>query len=264
MRGLSFSEVREALPRYCLTLMQNVPADDKAEVEQQLREITELQMEDALKANALGLALMNVVGQKTLEAAAAAVRTRVLERGVLGEVYPRLYETLTQVKESDRKTLDVLGLTLYTAWPNIKDWLDRDGSPLSGWTVRLRVLDPKWVSNGNSLDESWAAESQTFIADVQAYKTDNALSLSRRETSISIRSYSLAPAFHGFRVSDSTYFISFMRWDHKTGRLARPLQCYEVITKDDSSPRASQYRELFDDWLQRIDETGESQELPTS
>jgi hypothetical protein len=257
LRGLSFAEVREALPIYCLTLMQNVPADEKAEVEQQLREITELRMEDALKANALGLALMNVVGQKALEAAAAAVRTRGLERGVLGEVYPRLYETLTHVQKSEMKTLDVLGLTLYTAWPNIKAWLDRDGSPLSGWTVSLRVLDPAWLTTGNSFDESWAVESQSLIADVRAYKADNASSLSRHETSISIRTYSLTPAFHGFRVSDSTYFISFMRWDHKTGRFARPLHGYEVILRGDSSPRASQYKQLFDDWVQRVDETGE-------
>jgi hypothetical protein len=70
LKGLSYTDVGEALPNYCLTLMQNVPDGEQAELRQRLKDIADSTMEDTLKVNAVGLTLMTVVGQRVLEAAA--------------------------------------------------------------------------------------------------------------------------------------------------------------------------------------------------
>jgi hypothetical protein len=254
MRGLSYRQAHQALPEYCLTLMQNVTPDEAADVRQRVKEIDEVAMEDALKANALGLALMNIVGVKVLKAAADAARSRVLERGVLGEVYPRLGEVLQSSAAHGEKTLDVLGLTLHTAWPTIRGWLMEENSRLRGWTVRLRVVDPELVPTLSWFDQRWASEAKNVLDDVLAFNQLRGDALASKGTRVEIKPYALVPAVHGFKCSDGTYFVSIARWDDTSRTLGRPYQSYECLTAEDVEPRALHQKELFDNWMQRADE----------
>jgi 4-amino-4-deoxy-L-arabinose transferase-like glycosyltransferase len=77
MAGVSFEKASEALPSYCLALMQNASEDEKVALANQVRLLRDSTMEDRAKSLALGLALMNVVGRGVLEAAVASLREEI-------------------------------------------------------------------------------------------------------------------------------------------------------------------------------------------
>jgi hypothetical protein len=79
MQGVSFAKAAEALPTYCLALMQNATEEEKTALAIQVRLLRDSQMEDRAKALALGLALMNVVGNNTLQAAVNSLRDDIRE-----------------------------------------------------------------------------------------------------------------------------------------------------------------------------------------
>lgn len=254
LEGMEFDQIREALPRYCLTLMQNVSMEEEAEIERAVAEIAGSGMDSSLKANALGLSLMNVVGRNVLVAAAASVKSRIVQQGVLN-VYPRLLDAIKQVAIPEHKTLDVIGLTLYTAWPQTRSWLEQDTSPLDGWTIRLRCMasNPALLTDRYGVDPAWWEEADTNAAEIEDYARTKSESLTARGVSLSVQRYVLIPNFHGFRVGSGTYLISFLTWDEETGWLSRPHDFYEIIASEDDSKRAHEYRRLFDNWLVRMD-----------
>ena len=131
--------------------MQNVSRDEEAELLHRVG-TDEADMEDTLKANALGLVLMSIVGDKVLTAAADAARS-IIEHGVLGEVYPRLHDVLESAAPSDAaRRLDVLGITLHTAWPNIPLVAHRRAQAAGERAIDMRVLDPDFLKSDPS---SW-------------------------------------------------------------------------------------------------------------
>jgi hypothetical protein len=77
MKNVSFEKAQVALPSYCFALMQNVTTDEQEAVAQnivgKLRNADEKLMSDSTKALALGLALMNVVGDGVLLAAVSSL-----------------------------------------------------------------------------------------------------------------------------------------------------------------------------------------------
>jgi hypothetical protein len=156
-------------------------------------------------------------------------------------------------KETNRR-LDVFGITLHTAWPNIRQWLIDEPKLLAGRTIQLRVLDPDFLAGDASswYDPRWAAEAANVVADVDAYTRENADALSAAGISLQVTTYRLVPAVHGFRMSDGSYFVSIARWD-ATGTLGRPYQSYEYLPAGDDEGRSNQYKQLFDNWLERAD-----------
>ncbi|MFC5182072.1 hypothetical protein [Actinomadura harenae] len=72
MEGVSFPRARLALPTYCLGLLQNVSAEDQADLRTAVDALAGSDMSDGQKTLNLGLLLMNVAGPDVLE---AAVRT---------------------------------------------------------------------------------------------------------------------------------------------------------------------------------------------
>jgi|GEM_PF-3047525 len=70
MAGVSFARAQAALPAFCLALMQNVPADEQNAVGTATKAlIGSDELDDETKTRNLGLALMNVVGDKVLHTA---------------------------------------------------------------------------------------------------------------------------------------------------------------------------------------------------
>jgi len=81
MDGVAFSKAAEALPSYCLALMQNASEEEKVALANQVTLLRDASMEDRAKSLALGLALMNVVGRGVLEAAVLTLREEIRDDG---------------------------------------------------------------------------------------------------------------------------------------------------------------------------------------
>lgn len=77
MSGVSFEEARTALPSICFNLMQNTADAEKEEVGREVEGLAASEMSDEAKALILGLALFNVVGERTLRAAIQALGNTV-------------------------------------------------------------------------------------------------------------------------------------------------------------------------------------------
>ena len=69
MKGLDFDKAIKALPPYCLTLMQNVPAEDQQVLVRALEALEKRDAEPGVKALLLGIELINVVGVDVLTTA---------------------------------------------------------------------------------------------------------------------------------------------------------------------------------------------------
>ncbi len=78
MEGVSFPKAQSALPAYCFALMQNVTADEQAAFGKQVAQLSaSATMTDTVKSLALGLALINLVGDAVLLAAVEALKGEI-------------------------------------------------------------------------------------------------------------------------------------------------------------------------------------------
>jgi hypothetical protein len=77
MKGVSFKHAYEALPTYCLALMQNLPGEDQEALARTVMTLEQSDMEDDVKALALGIELMNLVGPDVLGVAVRTLGTRI-------------------------------------------------------------------------------------------------------------------------------------------------------------------------------------------
>jgi hypothetical protein len=78
MSGISFQKAQSALPAYCFALMQNVTADEQAAFAKQVTQLgASTTMSDAVKSLALGLALLNVVGDAVLATAVESLGAEI-------------------------------------------------------------------------------------------------------------------------------------------------------------------------------------------
>jgi hypothetical protein len=73
MKGVSFTGARTALPALCFNLMQNVSDAETAGIGEEIKSLVDADMSEEAKSIILGLALLNVVGEHTLEAAVNAL-----------------------------------------------------------------------------------------------------------------------------------------------------------------------------------------------
>lgn len=74
MSGVSFVRAKQALPSLCFGLMQNVGVEEQRSFSTVVAQLDAAEMEDSFKANSLGLALMNVVGESVLRQAVTMLR----------------------------------------------------------------------------------------------------------------------------------------------------------------------------------------------
>ncbi len=86
MSGVSFDRAAEALPSYCLALMQNATKEEERALANQVKFLRVAAMEDRARGLAPGLALMNVVGIDVLEAAIRGLGGEIRHDGGHGSV----------------------------------------------------------------------------------------------------------------------------------------------------------------------------------
>ena len=79
MEGVSFPRAQEALPAYCLALLQNLPPEDQKVLGNDLKGLIEADMDEEVKTLTLGLVLMNATGPEVLRSAIDSLGERIRE-----------------------------------------------------------------------------------------------------------------------------------------------------------------------------------------
>jgi hypothetical protein len=189
--------------------------------------------------------------EKAIERAGESGSTRLLTGGV-NEVYPVLstliFAANTQHRRERRpRELEVLGLTLFTAWPYLEGVLS--GRELDGWSVRLLCLDPEFIrACSPTISAGWAHEAASKVEQIRDYVEYNRAELDRRKVSIELRTYSCPPGVHGFRVAGRDVLLAVTHWG-ADNRFRPPYDFYEHVPLEDETGRAGAYRGLFENWI---------------
>ena len=152
---------------------------------------------------------------------------------------------LSQTGRRSERTLEVLGLTLNTTWPQLAPWVTGHDAP-AHWRITLYSLDPAFVEGTSDYWSSEAARSQERIRALAAEEADD---LAHRRIKLELHTYACLPVVHGFRLGNGDLFLAYLQWTEAGS--VRPFEFYEHIPREDISPRANRYRDLFDSWLNR-------------
>ena len=73
MDGVAFAKAAEALPAYCIGLMQNLSQEDVVRLATRVAEIRRRKVEDRIKSRLLGLAIIDLMGTRVLRLAVASL-----------------------------------------------------------------------------------------------------------------------------------------------------------------------------------------------
>lgn len=163
------------------------------------------------------------------------------------DVYPILIDRINAISRREEKVLDVLGMTLYTAWPTLTFWLNR--SELDNWSIRLSAaVEQPGDGLQRLVPEGWFRESRANLDDAARLAgTDR---ITTKGVRIETYAYDFVPVIHGFRLGNGDLFWSLLTWD-ADGRICRDHYSYEFIPHEDLSDSASATRAVFDSWFTR-------------
>src|SRR6266446_108964 len=177
----------------------------------------------------------------------------------IGRVYERLKPVIDNLANSRsfiagraRRRIDLLGITLFTAWSNVQIYLQ--DSRFSDFEITFSCVTPEFIEQSGVIPNEWAAESRQRIAEIHQFLLRKRVDLAARNIVVKLFTYAHLPAIHGFRVENDEIFCSFIHWEGRT--VAKPFQFYEHFPAANRSLRAEFYRALFDNWLERAQADG--------
>jgi len=180
----------------------------------------------------------------------AGMGSNIVHGGV-GQVYPHLLGAIEGSRHAGSRSLEVLGLTLYTAWPQIHAWISE--SSARDIDVTLYCLEPEFIaSQRNWIAPYWENHARAQVDSIRRFIEENAKDIKKRSIKLNLILYRGFPAIHGFRLDGGELFVSFSRWSGgETGdrHLGDPNHFYERFRADDRSARAEEYRSLFANWI---------------
>lgn len=162
------------------------------------------------------------------------------------EMYNALIEKATELKDPAQKRIDVLGLTLYSAWPQLENFLERPG--VGDWNVRLATLAADTSVARPWVPKNWPQESATTVAQVREFQ--NGAQRRPHNHTIEVYEYDLTPAVHGFRLGNGDVFVSTLRW-WDNGKLGKHRFPYDYFPAHDISGEADAARALLASWFER-------------
>ena len=172
--------------------------------------------------------------------------SEIITNGILS-VYSNLYETFDSIKNKREKTLDVIGLTLYSTWPQIEAWLNFDNT--RDWNITLFVLNSNFIKDNTSIMPiQWVREIEVAVDRINSFVDNKRDLLLSKNINIKVEYYSNLPGIHGFSLGDDTLYISFSHWSERR-LIDEPDYFYEYFHCDDKTIRANVYRGLFKNWL---------------
>lgn len=161
-------------------------------------------------------------------------------------LYPVLWESIRKVKRREDKVLDVLGMTLYTAWPTLTFWLQHP--EMDGWTIRLCAMVDDSGRQADFVPGDWSEESRANLNS--AIQTRDNLAKIGRAVTIQTYAYDFMPVVHGFRLANGELFVSFLSWEDD-GRIGREAYSYQYLPCGDESLSAAAMRNVYASWFER-------------
>lgn len=159
------------------------------------------------------------------------------------DMYDDMLRRMAMVRKSDHKSIDVLGLTLYSAWPQFSFWLQNED--VSDWSVRAAVLDPD--VEVPAVSSAWSVEARGKIEAIERFASRR--EIVRRRISIDVRTYAFTPGVHGFRLGNGDVYLSVVHWDDDGDVVASEGISYQYVAAADRRPSAEGTRRLFDSWF---------------
>jgi hypothetical protein len=162
-----------------------------------------------------------------------------------GVMYKALTEKAQAITEREHREIEVLGLTLYSAWNQLSIFLELP--EVSGWTVRLAALSEDDTFQQPWVPDGWPEESATTLKRVREFSDKQG---EEHDHTIEVFEYEFAPAVHGFRLGNGDVFVSTLLWLPE-GRLGSHPFSYDYIPVSDLSPGANAARKLFENWFNR-------------
>ncbi len=193
---------------------------------------------------------------KQLGAFSPSLTSKIIPNGIQ-DVYGELGRAIREVGPggSSERTLEILGLTLFTAWPIfLQPTLCNDPQALRGWRITLFLLEPNYIASSPFLSKEWVLDSNAQSAAIREFAVKKAQLLKSLNIEFHIVQYKSFPAVHGFRTNAGHLFISYIHWDGDL--LDRPTQFYEIFQPSDVSLRAGSYRMLFHNWVTHARDSG--------
>jgi hypothetical protein len=166
------------------------------------------------------------------------------------DVYPVLLERIRSITRQDEKTLDVLGMTLYTAWPSIRFWLNR--AEFTDWTVRMTAVLHGERRLSMHVPGSWFRDSRANLNDI--LQSADSPTIVAKRIKLQPYGYDFMPVLHGYRLGNGDLFYSLLKWS-ADGKLSLDGYSYEFVPSEDRSPSAEAIREVFESWFQRASKT---------
>jgi len=123
MTQVDFDKAQEALPPYCIALMQNLPDDESRRLGNRLNEIKSSTVPKDIKVLQLGLALLNTFGEQVLNKACEALEKQIRAAGPLREQPVGNISNLTEDLNysTTLRNLPVYCLTLASASKEVWD-----------------------------------------------------------------------------------------------------------------------------------------------
>jgi hypothetical protein len=208
---------------------------------------------------ALAVVLRSLLELEKKVDALTSSQTQTLVTGGVARVYQQLEEICDSYARRRwsttprARTLEVLGLTLYTAWPKIRGFLE--DARYVRWKIDLYGLDPDFVrGRPETFPGKWATDVETRLAEIRQFAEERADDLWERRIALGLKTYAHFPALHGFLIERSDLVYAVSQWGRET--LEDPYQFYEYFPAADSSPRAEEHRGRFKNWLDRAARTG--------
>lgn len=188
----------------------------------------------------------------TLLAAVAAVqgwRIAHASLSLIGKVSDAQAEILTQLRDApsgEPRALDVLGMSLWTAFPTLQGWLAEDAT---NWKVTIRMLDPTFArANPNISDYNDPSDG------IRAWWASTCAGLAARAIEVELYTYAWLPTIHGYRIRSGAgvrRYVSSTRWNPGTKALvlANRYQYAVVSERLPLDPVGGAVAGWFDDWL---------------
>jgi hypothetical protein len=162
------------------------------------------------------------------------------------EMYQALLAQAASISKVDERRMDVLGLTLYSAWPYISFWLQRP--EIAGWTIRLATLAKDADVITKPIPVDWPAESAANVGAIKIFA--ESLVADNKHHKLELFEYNFTPAIHGFRLGNGDIYISTLLWQ-EDGKLGKAGFSYDYIPATELGSRAMAQREIFDNWFSR-------------
>jgi hypothetical protein len=164
------------------------------------------------------------------------------------QVNQMIADLIPRIHEPKQRCIDILGMTLDTAWPMIRHWIGRD--EIRDCEIRMYCIDPLFaMENKRLVGENAANTAKDMSEKIDEYIETNRDMLIGKKILISLSCFRELPPIHGVMLGDGSLFLTIAQWIGGDPVDRGVPTIYEYFSSDDSTPRAMVYRNLFRRWL---------------